>query len=153
MLKPFVRFLVATPPFIAQVAQQPSVRVPLAIGLGAIAGALSRFYLNLWIGRVLGITFPYGTFLINLSGCLAMGFFFTTVTERIFPISPDVQLLVAVGFLGSYTTFSTYSLDTVNLARGEQFFKAALYWIASSLGGLLCLYLGIWLAQFGRFHK
>lgn len=54
---------------------EPVVRIPVAISLGAIAGALSRYYLSVWLAQWLGTSFPYGTFVINLTGCLAMGFF------------------------------------------------------------------------------
>ena len=54
--------------------QQVEIRIPIAISLGAIAGALSRYYLTLWLTNRLGFGFPYGTFLINISGCLIMGF-------------------------------------------------------------------------------
>lgn len=123
---------------------------PLAVSLGAIGGALSRYYLSLWLGKLLGTAFPYATLLVNCSGCLAMGFFFALVTERIFNLPPEVQLLIAVGFLGSFTTFSTYELDAANLLRSGQIGKAGLYWMGSAIAGLLCLQCGFLLARWGR---
>ncbi|WP_414578558.1 fluoride efflux transporter CrcB [Anabaena sp. CCY 9402-a] len=110
-----VQLLTIAPRLVPEVLQQPSVRNPVAVSLGAIAGALSRYYFSLWFAQRFGTSFPYGTFFINISGCLAMGFFFTLALERVAIISPELRLLVAVGFLGAYTTFSTYALDTVNL--------------------------------------
>ncbi len=130
--------------------QQLSLRGAIAIGLGAIAGALSRYYLSLWINRWLGVNFPYGTLIVNLSGCIGMGCFWALVSERIVNLAPEVQMLIAVGFLGSYTTFSTYELDTVNLFRNNQIFKAALYWLGSAVGGFLSLWLGIAIARLAR---
>jgi len=117
------------------------------VSLGAVGGALSRYYLSLWLGKLLGTTFPYATLSINCSGCLAMGFFFTLVADRLWTVPPEVQLFVAVGFLGSYTTFSTYELDAANLLRSGQLGKAGLYWVGSAIAGMLCLQAGALLAQ------
>ncbi|MEC4806744.1 MAG: fluoride efflux transporter CrcB [Jaaginema sp. PMC 1079.18] len=129
--------------------QQLSVRGVVAISLGAVGGALSRYYLGLWLNRWLGVGFPYGTLIVNLSGCVGMGCFWALVTDKISAIAPEIQMLVAVGFLGSYTTFSTYELDTVNLFRSDQILKAACYWLISSIGGFGALWLGIWLTRRG----
>ena len=80
-----------------------AIRNPVAVSLGAIAGALSRYYLNLWFVRF-GVTFPYGTFFINMTGCFLMGLVFTLATETVITITPEVRLLIATGFLGSYRT-------------------------------------------------
>lgn len=133
---------------IPDILQQPVVRNPIAVSLGATAGALSRYYLNLWFAQHFG-TFPYGTFLINLTGCFAMGFFITLATQRVTVISPEVRLLVAVGFLGSYTTFSTYGLDTVTLLNSRHFLAAGFYWAGSAILGIICVQLGTIFAQRG----
>ncbi|MDA0268910.1 MAG: CrcB family protein, partial [Cyanobacteria bacterium] len=83
------------------------VRVPIAISFGAMAGALSRYYLTLGFNEWFGTAFPFGTGFINGSGAFMMGFFATLAIERTL-ISPDLRLAIAVGFLGSYTTFSSY---------------------------------------------
>ena len=127
-------------------SSNPTIRSPLAISFGAIAGALSRYYLTLGFNQWLGTAFPFGTFVINLTGALVMGFFITLVLERI-EISPDLRLLIAVGFLGSYTTFSTYELDAKKLLAGGRWEIASLYWIGSAILGVLCLELGSFLAR------
>jgi len=124
----------------------PAVRAPLAVSLGAIAGALSRYYLTLGCAHWLGTSFPYGTFMINLSGSFVMGFFMTLALERII-VSPDLRFLIAVGFLGSYTTFSTYELDTEKLRVQEHWAIASLYWLGSILLGGLSLEIGGFLAR------
>jgi fluoride exporter len=123
----------------------PALRSPLAISLGAIAGALSRYYLTLWFTQKFGIQFPYGTFFINLTGCLGMGFFVTVAIEKSLP--PDLRLLVATGFLGAYTTFSTYGLDSLTLIHNGKIHLASFYWGGSAILGILCVQLGIFLAN------
>lgn len=128
----------------------PNLRNPIAISLGAIGGALSRYYLTLWFAQRFGTTFPYGIFSINLTGCLAMGFFITVAVERVPSISLEVRLLIATGFLGAYTTFSTYGLDTMNLLRERNYQAAIFYWAGSAILGIVSIYLGVILARWGK---
>ncbi len=116
----------------------PELRPPLAVTLGAVPGALSRYYLGLWLSNWLGQSFPVATFLINIIGCLAMGFFVGGWPA----VAPDLRLLVAVGFLGSYTTFSTYALDTIVLLQTQQPWPALIYWLGSAILGVLALAVG-----------
>lgn len=127
-------------------SKTPAVRAPLAVSLGAIPGALSRYYMNLLVTQWLGSSFPYGTFAINMSGCLVMGFFATLALERIV-ISPDLRLLIAVGFLGSYTTFSTETLDTDTLLWQGSKATALFYWAGSAVLGVVSLEVGSFLAR------
>ena len=127
-------------------SSHPAVRAPLAISFGAIAGALSRYYLTLGFNQWLGTAFPFGTFFINLSGAFVMGFFVTMALERSV-ISPDLRLAIAVGFLGSYTTFSSYQLDAEKLLTTGSWEITSLYWMGSAVLGLLCLELGSYLAR------
>jgi fluoride exporter len=107
-------------------------RSPLAISLGAVAGALTRYYLTLWIGRLWGTYFPWGTWVINLSGCFLMG---VVVTIAPVKLSPELKLMVATGFLGSYTTFSTYGLESMMLMR-HGLGLALFYWLGSAVLGV-----------------
>lgn len=140
-------FLTIAPNIVPEVLQKPSVRNPIAVSLGAIAGSLSRYYLSLWLPQILGFGFPYATLLVNLSGSFAMGIVTTLVLERALIIAPEVRLLIAIGFLGSYTTFSSYELDTINLIREFSWQKAIFYCFGSAISGFLCLYLGIVFAR------
>jgi fluoride exporter len=124
------------------VLNNPTIRGPIAISLGAIAGALSRYYLTLWFSQRFGSELPYGTFFINLTGCLLMGFFTAIAASKFPTLSPDIRLLVTTGFLGAYTTFSTYGLDTVNLWSDRGIIPAGLYWIGSAVLGILSIKLG-----------
>ena len=130
--------------------QDPSLRNPIAIGLGAIAGALCRYYLTLWFTQRFGTTFPYSTFIINLSGCFAMGLFVTFTLERVETIPKEVSLMVTTGFLGAYTTFSTYGLETFVLRRAGSLTAAVLYWAGSAILGVISVELGVILARLGR---
>jgi fluoride exporter len=128
--------------------QDSNTRIPIAISLGAIAGALSRYYLTLYFAQRFGTNFPYGTFFINLSGCLAMGFFATLAVEKFAIISPEIRLMIATGFLGAYTTFSTYGLDTIGLLRSGSWLSATTYWAGSAILGIICVQLGVFFARF-----
>ncbi|MBN8561166.1 MAG: fluoride efflux transporter CrcB [Leptolyngbya sp. UWPOB_LEPTO1] len=123
-----------------------NVSSAIAISLGAIPGALSRYYLTLWFGRVFGVQFPYGTFFINITGAMLMGFFVAYFLDRGIG-TPELRLFFAVGFLGSYTTFSTYALETSVLVKSGNHSLALLYWLGSAAIGYLGLEFGSFLAR------
>src|ERR1035438_832475 len=88
----------------------------LLVALGSALGGLTRWGVSLTAGRLLGSSFPWGTFFINISGSLFLGWFSTLLTDRILPenswFSPDdLRLMLAVGFTGPYTTFSTFEYE------------------------------------------
>jgi len=84
----------------------------LWISLGAILGANLRYFLSRIIARLTDAAFPYGTLVINVTGSLILGFFLVWTTERVLA-NPFWRLLVAIGFCGSYTTFSSYAFETM----------------------------------------
>ena len=118
---------------------------PIAVGLGAIFGALGRYYLTLFWAQKKGVLFPYGTLFVNLTGALVMGIVATLAPAYGWP--EDVQKFLLVGFLGAYTTFSSYILDTTNLFCSARSIVALFYWLGSPVLGLLCVELGIRLGQ------
>lgn len=124
------------------------LRQPLMISLGAIAGALCRHYLGLWLLRGLGSAFPYGTLFVNLTGSFLMGLLISLGARRL-SLSPDVMLTLAVGFLGSYTTFSSYQLDTLRLMGENRGAIALLYWVGSPILGAIGIQLGVLLGRWG----
>jgi CrcB protein len=132
---------------LAVTSQSPAVRTPIAISLGAIAGALSRYYITTWFREQWGNSWPWGTLFINLTGCVGMGFFVTLVLEKFPTLMPEVRLTIAVGFLGSYTTFSTYGLETVIQLRDRGILPGMMYWGGSAFLGAIAAYLGIILAR------
>lgn len=127
-------------------AMPASLRSPLAIILGAIPGALARYYATIFLARIFGNDLPYATFLINFSGCVGMGLVVTLATSPTL-ISPDLRLLLAVGFLGSYTTFSTYALEVTSLWRTGQTAESFIYGLGSLILGAIGILMGNLIAR------
>jgi fluoride exporter len=86
----------------------------LWVSLGAVVGACSRYFVSRLAARVISVDFPYGTLLINITGSLVLGFFMIWTSERVFA-DPRWRLLIAIGFCGSYTTFSSYAFESFAL--------------------------------------
>lgn len=118
----------------------------LLISLGAVLGANARYWLGGWAAEKFGAAFPYGTLIINLTGSFVLGLFVTLVTDR-FLVDPNWRLLIAIGFLGSYTTFSTYTYESVNLILSGQPGLGLLNLFGSSILGALAAVAGIVLAR------
>jgi CrcB protein len=120
-------------------------RAPIAIALGAIAGACCRYYVDQWVSQwieqLFDSGFPIGTMIVNISGCFLMGVVAALITRQ-GVIPPERILFATTGFLGSYTTFSTYQLDTVQLIDTNHVASVAIYSVGSCLLGLLWLWLG-----------
>jgi CrcB protein len=109
--------------------------------LGAL-GALTRNTLDGWVADRTGGAFPWGTFVINVSGSIALGFLFTLFTERA-AIDPALRFSITTGFLGAYTTFSTFSLETVRLLQNGELGAAAGNVVLNVGLGLTGVYAGI----------
>jgi len=107
----------------------------LWIALGAVVGASARYFLSTQIARHFSTTFPYGTLLINLTGSLVLGFFLVYSSERVL-LEPRWRLLVAIGFCGSYTTFSSYAYESFALIEQGQWLLTGANIVASNA---LCL--------------
>ena len=118
----------------------------LIISIGAIVGANLRYWVGDWVAQRFGASFPYGNLVINLSGSLILGFFMTLVSGR-FLVDPHWRLLVTIGFLGSYTTFSSYTFESVNLILSGQLWLGLLNLFGSSFLGALAVGLGIFLGR------
>jgi CrcB protein len=107
----------------------------LWIALGAVVGASARYLLSTLIARDFSSSFPYSTLLINASGSLVLGFFLVFSTERAL-FDPRWRLLIAVGFCGSYTTFSSYAFESFALVEQGQWLLSGINIVASNT---LCL--------------
>jgi CrcB protein len=123
-----------------------SVLAVLVISLGGVLGANTRYFVSLYVAERLGTAFPYGTFIINVTGSLVIGFFLTLVTER-FSVDPLWRLFFATGFLGAYTTFSSYAYEAAQLTRDGAYGLAFLYLFGSVLAGMLGVFAGILAAE------
>ncbi len=111
------------------------MREVLVVFLGGGLGAALRYWLSGGVYRFLPPTFPYGTLAVNVLGCLAIGFLMAFFEER-FLVQPLLRLFLTIGILGGFTTFSTFSFETVELLR-EGSFVAGFTNIALSLAGCL----------------
>ena len=120
--------------------------VYLWIALGAVVGASARYFVSGFIAKTLSSSFPYGTLLINISGSLLLGFFLIWTGERTL-VDVRWRWLVAVGFCGSYTTFSSYAFETFALFEQGQWVLVACNIIGSNLLCLLSVLVGAALAR------
>ncbi len=118
----------------------------LLIGLGAFIGANARYALQTWVAARWGADFPYGTLIINISGSLILGFFVTLVTQRV-AVPTEWRVFVTVGLLGGFTTFSSFSVETLNLVQMGRWLPALLYLTGNVVLGLIGAYLGMILAR------
>ena len=117
----------------------------LLVGAGGFAGAVARYLVALAL-PFLSTGFPFGTLIVNVSGCLLIGFISElSVTSSL--VSPELRLLLATGFCGGFTTFSSYMYEIASLLRDGEMLYASLYLFGSIVGGILCLYLGMQIAR------
>jgi CrcB protein len=115
----------------------------LAIGVAGFIGALARWFVGLAFGT-LNIRFPLGTLFINVTGSLFLGWFAEYTLRH--PTSPTFRLAIAVGFVGAYTTFSTYMYDCAKLANDGAWKESILNFAGSLALGLIGVFAGMWLA-------
>nr|WP_054937229.1 MULTISPECIES: fluoride efflux transporter CrcB [Moorella] len=116
------------------------------IGIFGFLGAIARFELGRFIAILWPSTFPLGTLIINILGCFAMGFILTYSLERL-TLSPELRLGITTGFVGAFTTFSTFSVETITLLTSGHIAYAAIYVLVSTLGGLTAVRAGIILTR------
>jgi len=129
--------------------QNSAIKIPFAISFGSIAGALSRYYIGLWFKSIATVNyFAFGTFFVNMTGSFLMGLFITITAKELLNLSPEIIAMIVVGFLGSYTTFSSYELEVINLLLAGEKQLSILYWLGSPILGFISINLGIWLGKF-----
>lgn len=110
------------------------------IALGGLLGTLCRYGISLWVDQRTHSPFPYGTMVVNLAGCFVAGLLFPLLENAAVP--PELRLAVFVGFLGGFTTFSAYGIQTVALANDGMLTLAILNVVASNAAGLLMVWIG-----------
>ena len=115
----------------------------LLVGIGGGVGAMSRYGFSLLVGRFWGLSFPLATMLINIIGSLAMGLLVGWLARAMPSWAPEGRLFLAVGVLGGFTTFSSFSLDTITLIERGEVWQAGLYVVLSVVVCLVALYLGL----------
>ena len=118
----------------------------VGIAVAGALGALARYGLQGLVADRVGAGFPWGTFVVNVSGAFVLGLLFTLLTER-FTTDPSLRTSLTVGFLGAYTTFSTLTLETYRLLEDGALVSAAGNLLGSCAAGMLAIYLGIVLGR------
>jgi len=112
------------------------------VGLGGFVGSIARFWLGSYITYRMGARFPYGTFVINISGSFLIGLVVTLLAERSH-WSPNLLYLIPIGFIGAYTTFSTFELEAFRSVRSGDVLVAFLNVILSVSVGFFAVWLGV----------
>ena len=118
----------------------------LLIATGGALGSIARYWVGSMVGGRMGTRFPYGTLVINITACVIIGFSLTYFSRRV-ELSPAWRYLIPVGFVGAYSTFSTYEWETLSTMRSGAFALAALYAVGSLVLGLAGVWLGSALAE------
>ena len=114
----------------------------IAIAAGGAVGALMRFWVSGAVYSLLGRGFPWGTLAVNVLGSLVMGFLYVLFIERM-SVGPEVRAAILVGLLGAFTTFSTFSIETLNLIEQADYLKALLNSVVSVVACLIAVWLGV----------
>ncbi len=118
----------------------------LLIAVGGALGSIARYWISSTIASRAGLKFPYGTLVVNLTACLVIGFTLTYLGKRA-DLNPAWRFLVPIGFIGAYSTFSTYEWETLSTLRSGAFALAALYAVGSLILGLAATWGGAALAE------
>jgi CrcB protein len=119
----------------------------LAVAIGSAMGGMARYGFGMWVGRIWGNSFPLGTLLINIIGSFVIGLFGAlTVASGPYPASALTRTFVMVGLCGGFTTFSSFSLQSMELLQAGENLQAALYIVSSVAICLASVFLGYWLA-------
>jgi CrcB protein len=116
------------------------------VGVGGFLGALARYWVGVAVAGRYGTSWPYGTFIINISGCFMIGFFLTLTSERLL-LHEAWRFFFPVGFVGAYTTFSTYEYETLRLIEDGAWGRALSYVVTSTLVGFGAVWLAAWAAR------
>jgi CrcB protein len=116
------------------------------VGLGGAIGAIARYFVGTVIANRFGTSWPYGTFVINITGCFLIGFFLTYTTERV-TVHEAWRFLFPIGFVGAYTTFSTYEYETLRLVESGAWLRALSYVLLSTVVGFAAVLAAVWAAR------
>ena len=118
----------------------------ILIAIGGAFGSIARYWVGSTIAGRMGTKIPYGTFLINMTACALIGFSLTFLARRA-DLNPVWRFLVPIGFIGAYSTFSTYEWETLSTVRSGAFLLAALYAVSSLVLGLAAVWGGSLIAE------
>jgi CrcB protein len=117
-----------------------------AVGVGGALGSMARYLIAGWVQSPAWTGFPYGIFIVNVTGGFIMGVFTEAMALR-FNVSPEMRAFLTTGILGGYTTFSTFSLEAAMLIERHAYGQAAFYIAGSALLSVIALFAGLWLIR------
>ena len=118
----------------------------ILIAMGGALGSMARYWVGSMIANRMGTKFPYGTFVINITACVVIGFSLSFLAKRA-DFNPAWRFLVPVGFIGAYSTFSTYEWETLSTIRSGAFLLSVLYAVGSIVLGLAAVWGGSLIAE------
>ncbi|MCM1565258.1 MAG: fluoride efflux transporter CrcB [Dehalobacter sp.] len=118
----------------------------LSVAFGGAIGAVARYGLGMWISNKWTHDFPLHTFIINIAGAFLLGLLNTLFLDKL-TISPEIRLALTVGFLGAFTTFSTFGYETIMLIKDGNILTAGIYTLVSIIIGFFGVFLGMGLAR------
>lgn len=123
------------------------IRSLIIVGIGGFIGSIARYWLSTFVSNYLSSTsFPYGTFVVNITGCFFIGVIYA-LFERGNILTPEWRIFLATGFCGGFTTFSTFSYESIRLMQGGEFFNLSLNVAASVILGFAATYLGMFIIK------
>ncbi|MEW6078938.1 MAG: fluoride efflux transporter CrcB [Thermodesulfobacteriota bacterium] len=118
----------------------------MLVMLGGSLGAISRYGVGLLTARLWGTHFPWGTLIVNLTGCFLVGLIFA-LADRGRLVTPEMRLLLITGYLGALTTFSSFSLETVNAGRSGLVLLPLVNILVNNIGGFFLTLAGVWVGN------
>ena len=116
------------------------------LAIGGLTGTFARYFLAGAVYELLGTRFPYGTLIVNLTGCFIIGVL-STIAENKFLLNPNTRVLLMIGFCGAFTTFSTFIFETSNLIRDGETLRAFINVILSVIIGFIVFRIGMFLGD------
>jgi len=130
---------------IGRMSQPAAKKILLVMASGSL-GAVSRYGVGVLAAKAWGANFPWGTLIVNLAGCFLIGLLFS-LADHVRLLTPEVRLLLITGYLGALTTFSTFSLETMNAIRAGMAVQPLINILLNTVGGLTLTFLGMWLGS------
>ncbi|MBK9731298.1 MAG: fluoride efflux transporter CrcB [Chitinophagaceae bacterium] len=118
----------------------------IIVGLGGFLGTVARFLSQQLVYKLYPVVFPYGTLVVNITGCFLIGIFYA-LSERGNVLSPDWRMFLTTGFCGGFTTFSAFTYESVQLINNKDYLYLAIYASVSVAAGIAATFAGIWLTK------
>lgn len=118
----------------------------LAVAIGGALGSMARYALSMWIFDITSHKFPYATLVVNVAGSFVMGVLFVIIIERA-ALPAEMRSLLMIGFIGAFTTFSTFSLDALGLWQNGHITMSLLYMVSTVILCLIAISSAIWLTR------